>query len=158
MIYNIFFIVLLAVAAICAWRICVADWRRRIIPDAYLFPLLLIGLIITHFFPWPTPPADGVIAAIFGYALAACVGFIFDVRQRHQNKSNVAPAPIGMGDIKLMAAGGIWLGTVGLAVALIVACVAGIVWGLRRKQKYIPFAPFFIIGGILSLITMVFLI
>lgn len=158
MIYNIFFIVLLAVAAICAWRICVADWRRRIIPDAYLFPLLLIGLIITHFFPWPTSPADGVIAAIFGYALAACVGFIFDVRQRHQNKSNVAPAPIGMGDIKLMAAGGIWLGTVGLAVALIVTCVAGIVWGLRRKQKYIPFAPFFIIGGILSLITMVFLI
>ncbi len=158
MIYNIFFIVLLAVAAICAWRICIADWRRRIIPDAYLFPLLLIGLAITHFFPWPTSPADGVIAAIFGYALAACVGFIFDVRQRHQNKSNVAPAPIGMGDIKLMAAGGIWLGTVGLAVALIVACVAGIVWGLCRKQKYIPFAPFFIIGGILSLITMVFLI
>lgn len=158
MIYNIFFIVLLAVAAICAWRICVADWRRRIIPDAYLFPLLLIGLAITHFFPWPTSPADGVIAAIFGYALAACVGFIFDVRGRHQNKSNVAPAPIGMGDIKLMAAGGIWLGTVGLAVALIVAGVAGIVWGLHRKQKYIPFAPFFIIGGILSLITMVFLI
>ena len=158
MIYNIFFIVLLAVAAICAWRICVADWRRRIIPDAYLFPLLLIGLAITHFFPWPTSPADGVIAAIFGYALAACVGFIFDVRQRHQNKSNVAPAPIGMGDIKLMAAGGIWLGTAGLAVALIVACVAGIIWGLRRKQIYIPFAPFFIIGGILSLITMVFLI
>ena len=158
MIYNIFFIVLLAVAAICAWRICVADWRRRIIPDAYLFPLLLIGLAITHFFPWPTSPADGVIAAIFGYALAACVGFIFDVRGRHQNKSNVAPAPIGMGDIKLMAAGGIWLGTVGLAVALIVACVAGIIWGLHRKQKYIPFAPFFIIGGILSLITMVFLI
>ena len=135
MIYNIFFIVLLAVAAICAWRICVADWRRRIIPDAYLFPLLLIGLIITHFFPWPTSPADGVIAAIFGYALAACVGFIFDVRQRHQNKSNVAPAPIGMGDIKLMAAGGVMLGAGGIWLAFCLALLPAGGYSLLLLKK-----------------------
>ena len=153
MIYDIFFIVLLATAIICAWQISVVDWRRRIIPDAYLFPLLLIGLVITNFFPWPITPGAGAIAGAFGYLLALVVGMVFE---------HVSPqksiAPIGLGDVKLLGTGGIWLGPTGLASALIIACVAGIIWGLRRKQKYIPFAPFFICGGILSLITMLFLI
>lgn len=153
MIYDIFFIVLLATAIICSWQISVADWRRRIIPDAYLFPLLLIGLVITNFFPWPITPGAGAIAGAFGYLLALVVGMVFE-----HISSKKSIAPIGLGDVKLLGTGGIWLGPTGLASALIIACVAGIIWGLRRKQKYIPFAPFFICGGILSLITMLFLI
>ncbi len=153
MIYDIFFIVLLATAIICAWQISVADWRRRIIPDAYLFPLLLIGLVITNFFPWPITPGAGAIAGAFGYLLALVVGMVFE---HISPKKSIAP--IGLGDVKLLGTGGIWLGPTGLASALIIACVAGIIWGLHRKQKYIPFAPFFICGGILSLITMLFLI
>ena len=153
MIYDIFFIVLLATAIICSWQISVADWRRRIIPDAYLFPLLLIGLVITNFFSWPITPGAGAIAGAFGYLLALVVGMVFE---HISPKKSIAP--IGLGDVKLLGTGGIWLGPTGLASALIIACVAGIIWGLRQKQKYIPFAPFFICGGILSLITMLFLI
>lgn len=152
MISNIFFVALLVVAALCAGAICRADFRRRIIPDVYLFPLMLIGIVITNFFPYPITPGDGAIAAIFGYAITAIIGYLFE-KFKPQSET-----PIGMGDIKLIATVGLWLGTTGLATSLIVACISGLIWGARKKQKYIPFAPFLIFGGILSLITMMFLI
>lgn len=153
--YNIFFWLLLVGAAWCAWQISVTDWRRRIIPDVYLFPLLLIGLIITTFFPWPTNIAESVIAATAGYILAALIGFIFEKINKKHKKSDT---PIGMGDIKLIAVGGIWLGATGMAGALIIACLTGMLWGRRNQQQFIPFAPFFVAGGILSLITMILLV
>ena len=153
--YNIFFLILLAGAAWCAWKISLTDWRRRIIPDVYLFPLLLLGLAIVAFFPWITNISDAIIAAICGYALAAIIGFIFELSNR---KKNTSDAPIGLGDIKLIAVGGLWLGVTGLAITLFISCIMGIIWGKHAKQKFIPFAPFFIGAGILTLIAMTFLI
>lgn len=155
-IYYGFFSILLAGALWCMYRISVADWRRRIIPDAFLFPLLIAGLIITTFFPWPHNIRAAVMGAAFGYSLASLIGFAFDYTMRKKNPDVIAP--IGMGDIKLIATGGIWLGSTGLAWALVVACILGAAWGYWKKQKYIPFAPFFIIGGILSFIGIVFLL
>ncbi len=98
-----------------------ADWRRRIIPDAYLFPFMIIGLIITAFSPWwPHGIKIAIIGGAFGYALAALVGFAFDYYIRRKNPD--ATTPIGMGDIKLIFTGGIWLGPDGLAWALVLAC------------------------------------
>lgn len=156
MIWQIFFIILLAVALWCAWKISVADLRRRIIPDAYLWPLFLIGLLITNWWPWIIGPRMAATSAVFGYALAAGIGFIFDVIRRRTNPN--AETPIGLGDIKLIATGGLWLGIQGLGLALIVACITGGAWARAKHQRYIPFAPFFVVGAILSLITMAFLL
>ncbi len=156
MIWQIFFIILLAVALWCAWKISVADLRRRIIPDAYLWPLFLIGLLITNWWPWIIGPRMAATSAVFGYALAAGIGFIFDVIRRRTNPD--AETPIGLGDIKLIATGGLWLGIQGLGLALIVACITGGAWARAKHQRYIPFAPFFVVGAILSLITMAFLL
>ena len=99
MFWQIFFIVLLALALWCAWRISVADLRRRIIPDAYLWPLLLIGALIVTWSPfWPIGPYTATVGAAFGYALAAIVGFVFDWICRRKNPD--ADTPIVMGDIK----------------------------------------------------------
>lgn len=157
MFWQIFFIVLLALALWCAWRISVADLRRRIIPDAYLWPLLLIGALIVTWSPfWPIGPYTATVGAAFGYALAAIVGFVFDWIRRRKNPD--ADTPIGMGDIKLIATGGIWMGPQGLGLALVLACIGGAIWSFARGKRYIPFAPFFIGGAILSLIAMAFLI
>lgn len=156
MISYIFFIILLALAAFLSIKISIADFRRRIIPDAYLFPLILIGLILLSFYSFPIRIQDAVIGATFGYTLGALVGIIFEhILQRH-NKS--ATPPIGMGDIKLLSTGGLWLGTSGLAVALIISCITGSIWAHKHKQQFIPFAPFFIFGGFLSFIINLFLI
>ncbi len=157
MIFNIFFAVLILGALWCAWKISVADFRRRIIPDAYLFPLLLIGLLVVIFCPYPVTPAQAAIGATFGYFLSAIIGLAFDRYQHRQNKSTSTP-PIGMGDIKLLGVGGWWLSTGGLAISLIFACIFGALWGRVNRQRFIPFAPFFFIGAILSLIISVFLI
>lgn len=155
-IHNIGFVAALSAAAWCAWKISTTDLKRRIIPDAYLFPLMLIGLVITVFFPWICTPKMSVLGGVFGYGLGALVGYIFDRAAQKNNPKS--PAPIGMGDIKLLGVGGIWLGPTGLSIALILACISGAIWSYVRHQRYIPFAPFFICGGILALLSMSFLL
>ena len=151
MFLQIFFIILICLAFWLSIKISIADFRRRIIPDAYLFPLMLIGLILLAFFNFPTTINDAVIGASAGYLLATLVGFVFDYyMQKH--RENITP-PIGMGDIKLIGVGGLWLGATGLALTLIIACISGTIWSYCKHEKYIPFAPFFLLGGFLSLIT-----
>ena len=156
MISYIFFILLLAFALLCAIQISIYDFRQRIIPDAYLFPLMLTGLIMTTFFSYPIHIQDGVIGATFGYIMACLIGILFD-RITH-NKQQKPDIPIGMGDIKLIGVGGLWLGTMGLAIALVIACISGGIWATHHKTRFIPFAPFFLLGGFLSLIAITFLI
>lgn len=157
MIFYLFLAILFAGAMACSVAISVADFRRRIIPDAYLAPLFLIGLIIVNFVPWwICGPKTAAIGAFAGYALGAITGYIFDfIRRRHNQDTDT---PIGMGDIKLLATGGLWLGLNGLAIALVISCVFGGIWGGVKKQRFIPFAPFFIAGAILSLIITAFLL
>ncbi len=157
MIFYIFFIILLTAAAYCCIQISINDFRHRIIPDVYLFPLMLIGLLLLTFFPsFPINLSDAVIAATFGYILTSVIGALYD---RHlQKRKTPDTIPIGMGDIKLIAVGGLWLGATGLSLALIIACITGAIWAYQHKQKYIPFAPFFLMAGFLSFITTAFLL
>lgn len=147
-------ILLLSAAGFCAYKMSVADLRRRIIPDVYLFPFMLIGLIVVAFFPWFTTPGDSAIAATFGYGLGTIIGHTFEKIKKQPGDYS----PIGLGDVKLLGAGGIWLGLTGLAIAIVVSCILGGIWGLVKKQKYIPFAPFFLVGAIIALFIMFFLI
>ena len=153
MFFYTFFTLLLLGATFCIWNISVADFRRRIIPDAYLFPLLLIGLILTHFFPWICTTAESIAGAVIGYTLASIIGLLFE-----KFSKNKIDTPIGMGDIKLLAISGLWLGTNGLAIALVYSCIFGSIWAHNKKQKFIPFAPFLFLGGFLSFITILFLL
>lgn len=154
MIYYIFFSCILIGAIFCAFRMATNDLKRRIIPDVYLFPFLFAGLLITNFYPWPITVSDSIIGGSMGYCLGLIVGFLFE---KFSEKKEKHP-PIGMGDIKLLGAGGIWLGTVGLAIAMFIACVLSYIWAHKNQEKYVPFAPFFLIGGFLSLIMVQFLI
>ena len=153
MIYYIFFSLVLIGAIFCAYRMAAADFSRRIIPDVYLFPFLFAGLLTATFFPWPVTIADSVVGGALGYCLGLIVGFVFEHLKKHEKYP-----PIGLGDIKLLGAGGIWLGTFGLSIAMIVSCVLAFVWHIGKKDKYVPFAPFFLIGGFLSLIIIQFLV
>lgn len=153
MISYIFFCLLLIGGAFCAYRMSTSDLKHRLIPDIYLFPFLFAGLLLTSFFPWPVTIADSVIGGSMGYCLGLIIGYIFE----HCQKNKKIP-PIGMGDIKLLGAGGIWLGTFGLAVAMALSCIFSLMWSYKNHQKYVPFAPFFLMGGFLSLIVIQFLV
>ena len=152
----IFFTILLAIAAYLSICISISDFRHRIIPDIYLFPLMLIGLILTGYYSYPIDIYTGIIGGTFGYLVSLVMGIIFT--QIHRRSTTDTPAPIGMGDIKLIGVGGMWLGIFGLSLALIIACIFGTIWARIQGQRYVPFAPFFLFGGFLSLIGMLFLI
>ena len=157
MIFYLFLALLFVGAIGCSVAISVADFRRRIIPDAYLVPHFLIGLLIVNIAPvWICGPKTAAIGAFTGYALGAAVGYVFDIIRRHKDPH--ADTPIGMGDIKLLATGGIWLGPNGLAIALVLSCIFGGIWAKMKKQQFIPFAPFFVVGSILALIASAFLL
>lgn len=155
--FYAFFALVFVASLLCAIKISIIDWRRRIIPDVFLFPLMLSGLVIAAYWPgWPISPQMAAVGAAFGYVLAAALGWTMDRKLQRGNPG--APAAIGMGDIKLIAVGGIWLGTVGLAATLALSSLFGAIWTRRTGHKYIPFAPFFVTGGILSLIGLLFLL
>lgn len=157
MIFYLFLALLFVGAIACVVAISIADFRRRIIPDAYLVPLFLIGLLVINIAPvWICSPKAAAIGAFTGYALGAGVGYVFDLIRRNRNPD--ADTPIGMGDIKLLATGGIWLGPNGLAIALVLSCIFGGIWSKLKNQRFIPFAPFFMAGAILALITTAFLL
>lgn len=128
------------------------DLRSRIIPDVYLFPFFLSGLLLSDRLPWVTGGLyESVIAAAIGYVFGFTLNMAFKFLRRKKKDDY---DPIGMGDVKLIAAGGAWLGLMGLFTAIVISCIAGAIWGATRKEKYIPFAPFFFVGGILSAIIL----
>ena len=120
--------------------ITVADIRRRLIPDVWLWPLFLSGLYIFGDNP------EHITAAILGYA----IGFVMLWGMYAYKKD-----AIGFGDVKLLSVAGLWLGVNGLSLAVVYACVMGIAYGLLRKQRYIPFAPFMFAGAGIYLLTQI---
>ncbi|MDR1027522.1 MAG: A24 family peptidase [Rickettsiales bacterium] len=118
---------------ISAAAIFVADARFRLIPDVWLWPLLLAGLWLYGGF------ADNIVAAVIGY----CVGFVLMI-------ATAKKEAVGFGDVKLLAVAGLWLGVDRFSVAVVAACVLGIAWGLWKKERFVPFAPFLFAGAAIA--------
>jgi prepilin signal peptidase PulO-like enzyme (type II secretory pathway) len=127
--------------------ITMIDLRRRIIPNRLTgaAALTVIPLVVV------IDPASGperlVSAIVAGGAFLAV--------------ALASPAGMGMGDVKLVAVLGLYLGS-DVAVAVMVALVAGTVSGLvivaRRgirdgRRTTIPFGPFLVLGGAVAVVT-----
>ena len=118
------------------------DLRCQRLPDFLTLPLLLAGLGVTAG-AWPAALPDSVVGAVLGYTALAVVGWLYRrVRGR---------VGLGLGDAKLLAAGGAWLSwqalpeIVLLAAGLALATAIGLHW-LRRlplsAATRVPFGPF----------------
>ena len=63
---------------------------------------------------------------------------------------------IGFGDMKLLAAIGVWLGVVSIANVLIMACVFALLFALLmrfKRNKILPFGPFLAAAAVFVLMT-----
>jgi len=132
--------------ALCALLVIVTltDLERRVIPNA----VLLVGAVIGVGIAAASDPSS---LAERGIAAAAAGGFLFLIALAY-------PRGMGMGDVKLVAVMGLYLGRA-VAPALLVGFAAGALVGLAmiarkgavaRKQA-IPFGPFLALGGIVGL-------
>lgn len=136
---GLVFVALLAIVTL-------TDLEQRIIPNKALIVAALLCLAIAL----PTDPA-GVPERLI--AAAAAGGLFFLVALAY-------PAGMGLGDVKLAATMGLFLGRA-VAPAILVALLAGSVVGLaliaRRgagaRKMAIPFGPFLALGGVIGLLV-----
>lgn len=136
---GLVFITMLAIVTL-------TDFERRIIPNK----VLLAGVIVCIAIAAPTDPAGLPERAIAGVAAG---GVFFLVALAY-------PAGMGLGDVKLAAAMGLFLGrAVGPAIlaALMVSSAVGLALiarhGAGARKMAIPFGPFLALGGIVGLLA-----
>jgi leader peptidase (prepilin peptidase)/N-methyltransferase len=93
------------------------------LPDMLTLPLGVAGLILGPSLVG-TPLLDHLIGAVAGYAVLAGIGWIYArVRGREG---------LGLGDAKLLAVAGAWLGWAVLPAVVVLACAGGLAWAAVR--------------------------
>ncbi len=136
---GLVFIAMLAV-------ITLTDLEQRIIPNK----VLIAGAVICVLIAAPTDPAGLSERAI---AALAAGGLFFLVALAY-------PAGMGLGDVKLAATMGLFLGRA-VAPAILAALLIGSVVGLAliarhgagARKMAIPFGPFLALGGVIGLLA-----
>ena len=126
--------------------ITLTDLERRVIPNK----ILLAGAIACVAIALPTDPAgmpERLIAA------AAAGGLFFLAALAY-------PAGMGLGDVKLAAVMGLFLGrsvAPAIFVALLVGGLVGVALiarhGARGRKMAIPFGPFLALGGLAGMLA-----
>lgn len=126
--------------------VTLTDLERRIIPNRILAVASLIGVAIVAISdPASLPERAAAAAGAGGLFFLAALAY---------------PGGMGMGDVKLAAAMGLFLG-VEVVPALLVALLAGSVVGVATivrhgtgaRKRAIPFGPFLAIGGVTGLLA-----
>ena len=122
------------------------DWRTLTLPDVLTMPLAAGGLLAT-FLVAPELIVEHVAAVAVGF------GILWLVRTVYRRFRGIEG--LGMGDAKLFAAIGAWVGLTGLASVLLVASLSGLVFVASRSMlsgnhdpgRKIPFGAFLALGG-----------
>ncbi|HLY04437.1 MAG TPA: A24 family peptidase [Rhizomicrobium sp.] len=122
------------------------DWRVQLLPDVLTLPLMLAGLAASFLFPLG-PWRDHAIGAVAGFAVLALVAWLYSRLRKREG--------LGLGDAKLMAALGAWVGWQGLPTTLLWGSMLGLLFAIalsltgRRLQltDRLPFGVFLSIGG-----------
>jgi leader peptidase (prepilin peptidase)/N-methyltransferase len=126
--------------------VTLTDLEQRIIPNKILLVAALIGLAIAALADPGSLPERAIAAASAGGLLLLT--------------ALVYPSGMGMGDVKLAALMGLFLGAA-VAPALLIGFLTGALAGLAMiardgsaaRKKGIPFGPFLALGGLVGLLA-----
>ncbi len=126
--------------------ITLTDLERRIIPNRVLLVSSILGFLILAISDLGSVPQH--LAAGFGAGLVLFLAAM------------AYPGGMGMGDVKLAAAMGLFLGVKvipALLIALLVGSIVGIAIVIRKgaaaRKEAIPFGPFLALGGVAALLA-----
>ncbi|WP_215846831.1 prepilin peptidase [Candidatus Pantoea bituminis] len=122
------------------------DIKHQLLPDALTLPLLWLGLLLHVYALLPGSLGDAVIGAAAGYSLLWLLATSYRCLRRCEG--------LGMGDAKLLAALGAWLGWQSLPELLLIAAGGGLTWMLLNQSLFnqalsraIPFGPWLSLAG-----------
>jgi len=130
----------------CLIALAAIDLDHRLLPNRIVYPMAVWGVVataLTHSGDLPEHLIAG--AAAFTFLLVAAL---------------VYPAGMGMGDVKLAGAMGLYLG-LSIAPALLVAFTSGTVVGVvilaregpSARKKAVPFGLFLALGGLVGVLA-----
>jgi leader peptidase (prepilin peptidase) / N-methyltransferase len=103
--------------------LAVIDYRRFLLPDVLTLPLIPAGLAIA----WLLDPAllpDHVLGALAGFAALALLGVAYRLLRDREG--------LGLGDAKLLAAAGAWLGWQALPGVVLIGALCALALTLAR--------------------------
>ncbi|MGY3670683.1 prepilin peptidase (plasmid) [Marinovum sp. KMM 9989] len=112
--------------------LAVIDARHMILPDALTLPLIALGLGASLWLPG-LPPGVHLAGAALGAASFWALRAVY-FRLRHTEG-------LGLGDVKLFAAAGAWVGPGALASVLLIAGVSGLIFAALRARHRGPAGP-----------------
>jgi leader peptidase (prepilin peptidase)/N-methyltransferase len=126
--------------------VTLTDLERRVIPNRVLLVAAVAGVTIAAVGDPASLPERAIAAVLAG-------GGLFLVALAY-------PRGMGLGDVKLAAVMGLYLGR-NIAPALLVALLAGSIVGLaliarhgaEARKRAIPFGPFLALGGVVGLLS-----
>lgn len=137
----------LVIALILLIILTAIDLRERLLPNIYVFPFAVLGLVFHAATNFELISLEqSLLGGIGGYL------FLWLIRQGgnwyYQQES------LGLGDVKLIGAAGLWLGPEHMIIAVIIGASASLVHGLiyaavkklSLKRLEIPAGPGLIFG------------
>jgi leader peptidase (prepilin peptidase) / N-methyltransferase len=127
-------------------------------PDVLTLGGVLISLIVKASGGELLPAVSGGLQAAGAMAILVSVyWWVVPDNSPEIPEEELDPTAMGFGDVKLWAAAGAFLGwqgaLFGLAVAVLVGAVLGLVHKLRGGESMIPFGPSLALGASVALLT-----
>jgi leader peptidase (prepilin peptidase) / N-methyltransferase len=126
--------------------VTLTDLERRVIPNAILIAGALIGIGIVGVTD-PSSLPERLAAGVGGGGFLLLFALIY-------------PRGMGMGDVKLAAVMGLFLGAsiipalfVGIALGALVGLWLMLRYGSEARKHAVPFGPFLAIGGVVGLLA-----
>ncbi|MGB6397109.1 MAG: A24 family peptidase [Bradyrhizobium sp.] len=134
-------------SALLAW----IDLRRGIIPNWVNLAIAVIGLARAAILDgWTAALGAGCEGVVIGAIVFLLRQLYFKFRKFHG---------LGLGDVKLLAASGVWIGVAGVPVQLLIASLAALAAAgvmqlagrTMTRQTSLPFGPFLALGLLFAL-------
>lgn len=133
------------------------DFDHMILPDRLTWPAMAVGILLQPLLPWarlgPGPwwaLAGGALGAAVGSGILLAVWLAWYLIRHEEG--------MGLGDVKMLAAIGAFLGWKGVLVSLFFAALSGAVVGLTLMaagklgaKSRLPFGVFLALGGLVAL-------
>lgn len=136
--------------------LAIIDFKTYLLPNIYVAPFALLGVLF-HFFTnfYYLDLRAMIIGGVVGYAILYAI--------RAAGNKYYGQDSLGLGDVKLLGASGLWLGLDGVLFAMTLGAMAGLIHGIivalhkkfKTKEAFsltrltIPAGPGFVIGILL---------
>lgn len=139
----------MAILAVVLIVLAVLDFRTYRLPDALTLPLVPLGLLARLLLDGTGGFWDGVVGAATGFSSLFLVSRAYRALRGREG--------LGLGDAKLFAGVGAWLGVALLAPTLFISALLGLIYALSLRllghdissKTIIPFGPFLCAGFLL---------